>query len=121
MMQTETQWRTPTDEDAKRRPKCRVRDNGGHWQQATLYGVYHERGLYFGIDSEGQLGLWDYCEIEDKPEPKGYLCLSRKDNETLLIGDSIEVMVGKILGNRVILNIRAPQNVRVVRSEIVNR
>lgn len=46
------------------------------------------------------------------------LILSRKAGEKIMIGDSIEVTVGRISGNRVTLGISAPNHVHIVRAEI---
>lgn len=46
------------------------------------------------------------------------LVLSRKIGERLVIGDNITIVVNKIVGNRVTLGIEAPDNVRVMRSEL---
>ncbi|MCS6985311.1 MAG: carbon storage regulator CsrA [Leptospiraceae bacterium] len=46
------------------------------------------------------------------------LVLSRKVNESIVIGDSIEVMVVEIKGDQVKLGIKAPRDVKVYRSEI---
>jgi carbon storage regulator len=49
------------------------------------------------------------------------LCLSRKANESIKVGDSIEIVVVRIQGNRVKLSIKAPADTRIVRSEIDDR
>ena len=46
------------------------------------------------------------------------LVLSRKVGERLVIGDNITVVVTRVAGNRVTLGIEAPNDVRVVRSEL---
>lgn len=46
------------------------------------------------------------------------LILSRKMGEKIVIGDSIEVTVNRISGNRVTLGISAPDHVHIVRAEI---
>lgn len=45
------------------------------------------------------------------------LVLSRKSNESICIGDTIEVRVLEVCGNRVRLGITAPKNVSVHRPE----
>lgn len=47
------------------------------------------------------------------------LVLSRKEGETIRIGDSIEVTVLATTGNRVRLGIVAPRNVNIVRKELL--
>lgn len=49
------------------------------------------------------------------------LVLSRKKNETVMIGDSIKVTVTRIAGERVRLSIDAPKTVSVYRGEIADR
>ena len=46
------------------------------------------------------------------------LVLTRKQNETIKIGDDIVVNVLRIKGNTVRLGIDAPKNIRVVRGEL---
>lgn len=46
------------------------------------------------------------------------LVLSRRNNESLKIGDNIEVVVQRIAGNRVVLGIKAPRETRIIRKEI---
>jgi carbon storage regulator len=46
------------------------------------------------------------------------LVLGRKKNESLVIGDNIEVTVTEIQGNRVRLGIVAPRHITVHRKEV---
>ena len=46
------------------------------------------------------------------------LVLARKKNETIVVGDRIEITVLKIKGNTVRLGINAPSDVRVLRGEL---
>ena len=46
------------------------------------------------------------------------LVLSRKLDETILIDGQIEIQVIRVKGNMVKLGIKAPQNVRILRSEL---
>jgi carbon storage regulator len=46
------------------------------------------------------------------------LVLSRKIGEAVIIGDRIVVTVSRVSGNRVVLGIEAPSDVRVLRSEL---
>lgn len=46
------------------------------------------------------------------------LVLSRKQNEVIKIGENIEVHIVRIGPNTVRVGIKAPQNIRIVRSEI---
>ena len=47
------------------------------------------------------------------------LVLSRKQGETIHIGDEIVVEVRRIVGNRVVLAIDAPEKYRILRGELV--
>lgn len=49
------------------------------------------------------------------------LVLSRKKEETIFVGDNITIKVVEIVGNRVILGIKAPKSVVVDRKEIHER
>lgn len=46
------------------------------------------------------------------------LVLSRKQNERILIGDSVVVTVVRVSGDKVRIGIEAPANVRVLRDEL---
>lgn len=46
------------------------------------------------------------------------LVLSRKVEETIIIDGQIEIQVIRVEGNRVKLGIRAPQSVKILRSEL---
>lgn len=46
------------------------------------------------------------------------LVLTRKVGERIVIGDGIIVTVNRVAGNRVTLGIEAPDDVRIMRSEI---
>ncbi len=46
------------------------------------------------------------------------LILSRKTNESIVIGDDIEVMVIEVKGDQVKIGISAPKSLRVYRGEI---
>jgi carbon storage regulator len=49
------------------------------------------------------------------------LVLSRKEDERLVINGNIEVSVVRIQGNRVTLGVSAPQDVKVLRGELVGK
>lgn len=49
------------------------------------------------------------------------LILSRKQNEEILIGDTIRVQVVSIRGNAVRLGIKAPKDLEINRPEYVDR
>ena len=46
------------------------------------------------------------------------LVLTRKSNQSIMIGDDIEVKVLAVLGDKVKLGIRAPRHIPVYRDEI---
>lgn len=46
------------------------------------------------------------------------LVLSRKIGERIQIGDSITLVVTRIIGNRVTVGLEAPPEVRIVRAEL---
>lgn len=46
------------------------------------------------------------------------LVLSRKINEKIMIGDDIELIVVAIAGDNVRLGIKAPRDVKILRSEV---
>ena len=47
------------------------------------------------------------------------LVLARKKGESLVIGDGIEITITDVAGDKVRLGINAPQDVKIVRSEII--
>ena len=49
------------------------------------------------------------------------LVLARKENETIRIGDDIEIVVVAIRGTSVRLGITAPKSVRIDRQEVYER
>jgi carbon storage regulator len=46
------------------------------------------------------------------------LVLTRKSNQSIMIGDDVEVSVLSVVGDKVRIGIQAPQNVPVFRTEI---
>lgn len=46
------------------------------------------------------------------------LSLSRKVGEVIFIGDDVVVTVVQIIGKRVIINTKAPQEIRIRRGEV---
>ena len=46
------------------------------------------------------------------------LVLSRKEGEKIVIGDGIVLTINRIAGNRVMVGIEAPRDVRIVRGEL---
>lgn len=51
----------------------------------------------------------------------GHLVLSRREHETICIGDDIQVEVLRISGGEARIGIRAPRDVRVLRGELTTR
>jgi carbon storage regulator len=49
---------------------------------------------------------------------KTMLVLSRKESESLVIGEDVVITVNRISGNRITLGIEAPRHVRIVRGEL---
>jgi carbon storage regulator CsrA len=49
------------------------------------------------------------------------LTVAREPEQIVLIGDDIQVQVTRVSGERVHLRITAPDNVKILRSELVNR
>ncbi|MBW5379250.1 carbon storage regulator CsrA, partial [Brachyspira hampsonii] len=46
------------------------------------------------------------------------LVLSRKINQSIVIGDNIEIMLVDIRGDQIKLGINAPKNVKIFRKEV---
>jgi carbon storage regulator len=49
------------------------------------------------------------------------LVLSRKPGEKVIIGDGITLTIEEVRGNRIRISIAAPDQVRILRGEIVGR
>ena len=48
------------------------------------------------------------------------LVLSRKVDDTILIGDNIKIQVMQVKGNRIRIGIEAPTDVKILRGELAN-
>lgn len=46
------------------------------------------------------------------------LILTRKHNESIMVGDNIEIVVLEIKGDQIKLGVQAPKNVKVYRGEV---
>ncbi len=46
------------------------------------------------------------------------LVLSRKINESIIVGDSIEITVRRVSRGRVVLGLKAPTDVSIIRGEL---
>ena len=67
---------------------------------------------------------WTMGAIPKRPGKRQMLTLTRKPEETIVIGEGterIEVTVKEIRRNQVRLGITAPENVRIFRKELVER
>jgi len=63
--QPEPQWRVPTDEDAMKRPKCRVSDSEDkNWNTRTLLAVTKREKPFITMDEMGFNRAYLYCEIK---------------------------------------------------------
>ena len=49
------------------------------------------------------------------------LILTRKANETLIVGDNVTVTILGVKGNRVRIGVNAPKEISVHREEVYNR
>ncbi|MCC9604702.1 carbon storage regulator [Blastopirellula sp. JC732] len=47
------------------------------------------------------------------------LILSRKIGETIHVGDNVTIVINRISGNRVTVGIDAPNQVRILRGEVI--
>jgi carbon storage regulator CsrA len=59
--------------------------------------------------------------LSDHGKGEAMLVLTRKKDETITIGEGIEITVIRVRGNSVRIGIKAPQEVRVVRGELGRR
>ena len=48
------------------------------------------------------------------------LVLTRRPGQSILVGENVELVVVRIEGDRVVLGIEAPREVRVVRAELLH-
>jgi hypothetical protein len=66
------EWIVPTDEHAKQRPECEVRDKetGLWWTKRTLLAVYESPAPFVTVTKGGALAQWRQCRIRN-PEYKG--------------------------------------------------
>ncbi|UUO08719.1 carbon storage regulator [Blastopirellula sp. J2-11] len=48
------------------------------------------------------------------------LILSRKIGETIHVGDNVTIVINRISGNRVTVGIEAPNQVRILRGEVID-
>lgn len=46
------------------------------------------------------------------------LVLSRKEDQSIIVGDNVKIHVLKVSGNRVRIGIEAPNSVRILRAEL---
>lgn len=66
-----------------------------------------------GIDERGRTPLFQRSDL--------MLVLSRKKQESILIGDCIRVTVLSVRGDKVQLGIEAPRNMQIYRNEVLEK
>jgi carbon storage regulator len=52
------------------------------------------------------------------PVARGHLVISRRDRESVMIGDDIEIVVLAVSRDKVKLGVDAPRSVKVLRTEV---
>jgi carbon storage regulator len=60
-------------------------------------------------------------KLKRKGKEKAMLILTRRTNETLMIGDDVKITVLNVKGNQVRIGIDAPNDIAVHREEIYQR
>jgi len=68
--------------------------------------------------AEPAMGLWCAGRVSATRKVHRMLVLTRKSNQSIMIGDDIEVSVLSVMGEKVRIGIQAPQDVPVFRKEI---
>jgi carbon storage regulator len=58
------------------------------------------------------------CKVVQAGEAPDVLVLTRKGNQSIMIGDDVEVSVLSIMGEKVRIGIEAPRSVPVFRKEV---
>ncbi len=61
----------------------------------------------------------DFLTAANEREGIHLLVISRKEAESILIGDEIEIRISEISGDRVKLAISAPKEIRITRKELL--
>ena len=91
----EKKWRVPTDEDARQRPVCRVRDGKAcGWAHGVLIGVGDTSNTYpfAAMFDSGHIEMYSYCEIEDtQPEP----ATEPETKPIFKVGDKVRIKIGE--------------------------
>ncbi len=78
---------------------------GGHYRNPSGIGLPHTRGATV---ARGR-----------PPTQEPYvLVLTRKSNQSIMIGDDIEISVLSVMGDKVRIGIQAPRDVPVFRTEV---
>ena len=62
-----------------------------------------------------------HLDAEEGYERNRMLVLTRKVNETVIIGDDIQITIAQILPDRVRVGIHAPENVAFHRKEVAEK
>lgn len=79
-------------------------------------------GYYCSIGSIGRMGMTPaMAEFNCKQEIRNMLVLSRKENESLIVGDNVKITVLDFHRGQVRLGISAPREVSVHREEVYLR
>jgi carbon storage regulator len=52
-------------------------------------------------------------------DEKGWLCLTRKPQESISIGDDIKITIVQVKGSAVRVAIKAPKDLIILRSELI--
>ena len=56
--------------------------------------------------------------MKDQDKPSGHLVLTRRRDESFMIGDGIVVTILQVDGGKVRVGILAPKNVKILREEL---
>jgi carbon storage regulator len=83
----------------------------------------HDSGIAFprSWDYAWTTGGWGWRRVANRQRGKVHrpmLVLTRKSNQSIMIGDEIEVSVLSVMGEKVRIGIQAPQKIPVFRKEI---
>jgi carbon storage regulator len=74
----------------------------------------HDGSPLHGLAETALLGI----HIPSAGEKSGMLVLTRKRNQSIMIGDAIEISVLAVMGEKVRIGIEAPRSVPVFRREV---
>ncbi len=77
------------------------------------------RVVRFSIRASGYPIARGECPAVGNASKDGVLILARKRGEQIIIGDRITITLLRIVGNRVKVGVTAPQDMRILRDELV--